>query len=54
MPVAAGVHEHVAVPLETTAAEQPVIVVPPFLKVTVPVAPEVTVAVMLYAVPLRG
>lgn len=46
-PLDAGVHEHVAVPEETTAAEHPVIEVPPFLKFTVPVAPAVTVAVML-------
>jgi hypothetical protein len=47
LPFVAGVHGHVAVPDETVTAVHPEIEVPPFLKWTVPVAPEVTVAVML-------
>lgn len=53
-PAALGVHEHVAVPLKTVTAEQPAIDVPPCLKFTVPVAPDVTVAVMVYEVLARG
>ena len=53
-PAALGVHEHVAVPLRSVTAEQPVIDVPPFLKFTVPVVPDVTVAVIEYVVPARG
>ena len=54
LPDADGVHEHVAELLETVTETHPVMFVPPFLKVTVPVAPVVTLAVMLYAVPARG
>ncbi len=44
-PAALGVHEHVATELDNATAEQPEIAVPLFLKFTVPVVPDVTVAV---------
>ena len=53
-PPAVGVQEHVAVPLKRVTAEQPEIDVPLFLKFTVPVVPEVTVAVIEYVVLARG
>ena len=54
VPAADGVQEHVATELVSATAEQPVITLPPNLNATVPVVPEVTVAVSEYVLLARG